>query len=130
MVVRLRLARFGRKNLPKYRVTAADSRCRRDGRHLEVVGSYDPFPDKNGIKHVQFNIERVKYWIACGAQPSDRVRKLLGMAGILPPAPLGFLHNRPLSKTPNQTPVTSSTKTSSETIQTVVETLDEPKPQN
>lgn len=90
MVVRLRLARWGRSNLPFYRIVAADSRyshffllsaifhcCdskeltlvpfsvllirfRRDGRHLEQLGTYDPIPDKSGSKNVRLNISRVK----------------------------------------------------------------------
>ena len=49
MGVRIRLARFGRRNLPFYRIFVADSRCPRDGRHLEVVGHYDPLPGALGV---------------------------------------------------------------------------------
>mmetsp|Transcript_28722 Transcript_28722/g.64184 ORF Transcript_28722/g.64184 Transcript_28722/m.64184 type:complete len:143 (+) Transcript_28722:69-497(+) len=87
MVVRLRLARFGRTHTPTYRIVAADVRCKRDGRHIEQVGSYDPIPRKDGTKEVRLNSERIKYWLSVGAQPSDRVNKLLGMAGLVPVAP-------------------------------------------
>jgi len=87
MVVRIRLARFGRKNMPFYRIFVADSRAPRDGKHLEVVGHYDPLPEVDGNKHIGLKIERIKYWISVGAQPSDTVAKLLGQAGILPAPP-------------------------------------------
>ncbi|CAM6108659.1 unnamed protein product [Calypogeia fissa] len=87
-LVRLRLARFGRKNLPFYRITAADSRCPRDGRHLEVVGHYNPLPGKDGLKRIGIHTERVKYWLSVGAQPSDTVARLLFLVGILPKPPM------------------------------------------
>ena len=93
MVVRLRLARFGKKRQPMYKIFAADARCPRDGRHLEVLGYYDPIPEKDGNKHVGLNIERIKYWLSVGAQPSTTVGRLLSQAGVIPrgmPTPLGF----------------------------------------
>lgn len=138
MPVRMRLARFGRSNLPFYRIFVADSRSPRDGRHLEVVGHFDPLPGKPGLgccepgcfpsasrarhpctssrprpgrdgnKHVGLNFERIKcaaaaahascqpyaglcpallvlsqllcrrYWLSVGAQPTERVARLLG----------------------------------------------------
>eukprot|EP00850_Spirogloea_muscicola_P026118 SM005641S18604 [mRNA] locus=s5641:78:545:- [translate_table: standard] len=59
-VVRLRLARFGRRNLPFYRIFAADSRFPRDGRHLEILGHYDPLPGKDGMKRIGVHSERIK----------------------------------------------------------------------
>ena len=70
--------------MPVYSIFAADSRCPRDGRHLEVVGYYDPIPEKDGNKHVGLNIERIKYWLSVGAQPSAVVQRLLAQAGVLP----------------------------------------------
>eukprot|EP00884_Botryococcus_braunii_P002246 jgi/Botrbrau1/12021/Bobra.247_2s0025.1 len=90
MVVRLRLARFGRKNLPFYRIYAADARSRRDGRHLEIVGHYDPVPGRDGNKHVGLNFERIRYWLSVGAQPTDTVARLLGQAGVIPRPPPSF----------------------------------------
>mmetsp|Transcript_15905 Transcript_15905/g.17959 ORF Transcript_15905/g.17959 Transcript_15905/m.17959 type:complete len:104 (+) Transcript_15905:96-407(+) len=89
-LVRLRLARFGSIRRPFYRIVAADSRAPRDGRFLEVVGSFNPIPDKNGSKQIQVKSDRIKYWLGVGAQPSDRVAFILGKAGILPMPPRGF----------------------------------------
>ncbi|KAE9464456.1 hypothetical protein C3L33_03554, partial [Rhododendron williamsianum] len=61
MVVRLRLARFGCKNRPFYRVMAADSRSPRDGKHLEVLGYYNPLPGQDGGKRMGLKFDRVKY---------------------------------------------------------------------
>uniref|UniRef100_A0A7S2I5C2 30S ribosomal protein S16 n=1 Tax=Helicotheca tamesis TaxID=374047 RepID=A0A7S2I5C2_9STRA len=87
MVVRLRLQRFGRTHSPFYRMVAADSRAPRDGKFLEIVGTYNPIANKEGIKEIRLKTDRLKYWISVGAQPSDRVAWLLGKFGILPPPP-------------------------------------------
>jgi small subunit ribosomal protein S16 len=87
MPVKLRLQRFGRRNLPFYRIVAADSRSPRDGRFIENVGTYNPTPFSDGIKEVTANSERIKYWIVNGAQPTKRVGWLLGKVGLLPPLP-------------------------------------------
>lgn len=81
MVVRLRLARFGRYKFPFYRIYAADHRAPRDGKHLEILGHYDPIPQKDGNKHVGLHIERIKYWLSVGAQPSKPVARILSKAG-------------------------------------------------
>ncbi|KAL9425713.1 hypothetical protein AB3S75_032637 [Citrus x aurantiifolia] len=88
MVVRIRLARFGCKNKPFYRVMAADSRSPRDGKHLEVLGYYNPLPGQDGGKRMGLNFDRVKYWLSVGAQPSDPVQRILFRAGVLPPPPM------------------------------------------
>lgn len=90
-LVRLRLARFGRRNLPFYRITAADSRAPRDGKHLEVVGHYNPMPGKDGLKRIGINTERIKYWLSVGAQPSDPVARLLHLVGLMPKPPASFV---------------------------------------
>jgi small subunit ribosomal protein S16 len=87
MVVRIRLQRFGRTHLPFYRIVVADSRCRRDGRFIERVGTYNPIPDKFDTKEITAHGDRIKYWLTCGAQPSDRVAWLFGKIGLLPPLP-------------------------------------------
>ena len=87
MVVRLRLSRFGRKHRPTYRIVAADARSPRDGRHIEKVGSYDPHPRPDGTKEIRLKMDRVKYWLSVGAQPTRRVEKLLGLAAVIPEAP-------------------------------------------
>ncbi|XP_047083456.1 LOW QUALITY PROTEIN: 30S ribosomal protein S16-2, chloroplastic/mitochondrial-like [Lolium rigidum] len=88
MVVRIRPARFDRRNRPFYRVMAADSRSPRDGKHLEVLGYYNPLPGKDGGKRMGLKFERVKYWLSVGAQPIDPVQRILFRAGVLPPPPL------------------------------------------
>ncbi|KAL0014980.1 hypothetical protein SO802_002049 [Lithocarpus litseifolius] len=88
MVVRIRLSRFGCKNKPFYRVMAADSRSPRDGKHLEVLGYYNPLPGQDGGKRMGLNFERVKYWLSVGAQPSEPVQRVLFRAGLLPPPPM------------------------------------------
>uniref|UniRef100_A0A7S0XKV9 30S ribosomal protein S16 n=1 Tax=Chrysocystis fragilis TaxID=1411660 RepID=A0A7S0XKV9_9STRA len=86
-LVRIRLARHGRKHRPFYRIVVADARSKRDGRHIERVGTYDPIAAKDGVKEVRLNSERIKYWISVGAQPTQRVAWLLGKAQLLPELP-------------------------------------------
>ena len=74
MSVSIRLRREGAKNRPYYRVVVADSRSPRDGKFIEVIGTYDP---KKSGHNTSFNIERAEYWISKGAQPSDTVRALI-----------------------------------------------------
>ena len=76
--VRIRLARFGTRHLPFYRIFVADSRSPRDGKHIEVVGTYDPIPGKDGNKHVSIDFDRMAYWLGVGAQPTQTVRRILG----------------------------------------------------
>ena len=87
MPVRIRLARVGARNAPRYRVFVADARAPRDGKHIEIVGHYDPIAQRDGHKHVGLNIERIKYWLSVGAQPSETVARLLGQAGVIPALP-------------------------------------------
>merc|ERR1712216_301142 len=87
MPVRIRLARYGQRNLPFYRIYVADSRAPRDGRHIEIIGHYDPKPEIDGNKHMGLKIDRAKYWLSVGAQPSDTVARLFGQAGIIPAPP-------------------------------------------
>ena len=70
----IRLSRYGKKKKPSYRVVVIDSRRPRDGRFVEVVGTYDPLKKPAEIK---LDAERVKYWLGCGAQPSNTVRSFL-----------------------------------------------------
>jgi len=77
MAVRIRLTRMGRKKQPFYRIVVADSEAKRDGRFLEVVGTYDPMQEPVAVKIKQ---ERVDAWLAKGAKPSDTVRSLLKTA--------------------------------------------------
>ena len=76
-MVKIRLKRQGAKKAPFYRVVVADSKSPRDGRNIEEIGTYDPMTNPATIK---IDLERAKYWIACGAQPTDTVRGLLKAA--------------------------------------------------
>ena len=73
-MVKIRRRRMGAKKAPYYRVVVADSRAPRDGRFIEELGTYDPMAETDKIK---VNMERAKYWIANGAQPTETVRGLL-----------------------------------------------------
>ena len=70
----IRLARIGKKKQPFYRIVVLDKRKPRNGRTVEIVGTYDPLKNPAAI---QLDAERVKYWLSCGAQPSDTVRSFL-----------------------------------------------------
>jgi small subunit ribosomal protein S16 len=70
---------MGAHKKPFYRIIVADSRARRDGPFVEVIGTYDPKKEPSEIK---VNLDRAKHWIELGAQPTDTVRKLLQRAGI------------------------------------------------
>lgn len=78
MVV-IRLARFGKKHNPRYRVTVADSRRWLNGKFIEILGHYNPTP-QGDEKEFNVDMEKVQSWIAKGAQPSDRVKSLLRKA--------------------------------------------------
>ena len=80
MAVRLRLTRVGGRKDPIWRVVVADSRSPRDGRVIETVGQYNAQTDPSTIK---IDAERVRYWLERGAQPTDQVRKLLRIEGIV-----------------------------------------------
>lgn len=73
-MVKIRLRRMGAKKAPYYRIVVADSRCPRDGRFIEEIGTYDPMAEGDSIK---VDLERAKYWISNGAQPTETVRGLL-----------------------------------------------------
>mmetsp|Transcript_977 Transcript_977/g.2702 ORF Transcript_977/g.2702 Transcript_977/m.2702 type:complete len:103 (+) Transcript_977:43-351(+) len=88
MVVRLRLQRWGATHRPFYRVVAADSKAKRDGRFIERLGTFDPLVDHSGRKKVILNFDRVKYWLSVGAQPSEPVSRLLYFAGLYPKLPM------------------------------------------
>ena len=83
MAVRLRLTRIGGKKDPVWRIVAADQRSPRDGRVLEIVGQYNAQTDPSTIK---IDEDKVRGWLARGAQPTDQVRKLLRTQGIDPDA--------------------------------------------
>lgn len=78
MAVKLRLMRMGKKKQPTYRVVAADSRSPRNGRFIEIIGTYEPRQDPSVIK---IDNERAVHWLQHGAQPTERVEKLLKISG-------------------------------------------------
>ena len=78
MAVRLRLTRVGKKKQPTYRIVAADARSPRDGKYLEIVGTYDPRREPSSIT---VDNEQAVAWLRKGAQPSERVQKLLQISG-------------------------------------------------
>ncbi|MDX5383740.1 MAG: 30S ribosomal protein S16 [Rhodobacterales bacterium] len=84
MAMKIRLARGGSKKRPFYRIVAADSRMPRDGRFIEKLGTYNPLLPKDSEDRVKMDIDRVKHWLAQGAQTTDRVARMLEAAGVTP----------------------------------------------
>jgi small subunit ribosomal protein S16 len=76
-MVRIRLKRIGAKNHPAFRIVVADSRSPRDGRFIEELGTYQPLKKSD---NVQMNLERAKYWVGVGAQPSETVASFIKRA--------------------------------------------------
>src|SRR5258705_9405495 len=82
MSVVIRLARAGTKKRPVYHVVAADSRFPRDGRFIERLGHFNPLLPKDNEARLKLDIDKVKSWLAKGAQPSDPVMRFLDAAGV------------------------------------------------
>lgn len=82
MSLKIRLARGGAKKRPYYRIVVADARAPRDGRFVEIIGSYDPMLPKDA-ERVKFDLEKAKDWLAKGAQPTDRVARFFDQAGLM-----------------------------------------------
>ncbi|MFM8626790.1 MAG: 30S ribosomal protein S16 [Actinomycetota bacterium] len=78
MAVKLRLTRVGKTKQPQYRVVAADSRRARDGRFIEILGQYNPRTEPSTLK---IDNDKAVQWLLKGAQPTERVRKLLEISG-------------------------------------------------
>lgn len=83
MAVKIRLARRGSKKRPFYHIVVANSRDPRDGNFIEKVGTYNPMLEKGDDKKITLVTERIKYWLSTGAQPTDRVARFLGDAGLM-----------------------------------------------
>ncbi len=83
MATAIRLRREGAKNAPYYKVVVADSRARRDGRFIEIIGTYDPKVEGSNAK---IDLERADYWISVGAQPSDTVKSIIKKSRAAAPA--------------------------------------------
>ena len=79
----IRMARAGTKKRPFYHIVLADSRSPRDGRFIERLGYYNPLLPKDKPERLKLDLDKVKAWMAKGAQPSDRVSRFLDAAGVL-----------------------------------------------
>uniref|UniRef100_A0A0A9WZB7 Small ribosomal subunit protein bS16m n=1 Tax=Lygus hesperus TaxID=30085 RepID=A0A0A9WZB7_LYGHE len=88
MGCRIRFASKGRTNLKMWRIVVADAKAPRDGKFIEVLGSFNPQLDHVGSRNVHLNVERFHYWLGVGAQPSDAVTRLLAKFNLLPPLPI------------------------------------------
>ena len=77
-MVKLRLARFGAKKRPFYRIVAMDSQGKRDGRYIEQLGTYDPMQNPPAVT---LDVERVQYWLSVGAQPTEAVERFIKKIG-------------------------------------------------
>ena len=82
MSLKIRLARGGAKKRPFYAIVVADARSPRDGRFIEKLGTYNPMLERGHAERVTLKEERIRHWLGVGAQPTDRVAKFLGDAGV------------------------------------------------
>ena len=83
MSVKIRLSRGGAKKRPYYYVVVAHTTSPRDGRYIEQIGTFNPMLKKDDETRVKLELERCKYWLGVGAQPTDRVARLLDAAGLM-----------------------------------------------
>lgn len=83
MSVRIRLSRGGSKKRPFYKIVAADQRAPRDGRFIERLGSYNPMLPQDHADRFTIDEERVKYWLSQGAEPTERLQKMLAKLGLV-----------------------------------------------
>lgn len=98
MSLKLRLSRAGAKKRPFYRIVVADSRSPRDGRFIEIIGTYDPILPNDHEKRVTLKTERIEHWLKVGARPTDRVLRFLDAAGLAKRPP----RNNPSKAQPGQ----------------------------
>jgi small subunit ribosomal protein S16 len=78
-LVKIRLTRLGAHKKPFYRLIVADSRSRRDGPFIEILGTYDPLKEPSEIK---IDLEKARFWLQKGAQPTDTAKRLMQKAGL------------------------------------------------
>jgi small subunit ribosomal protein S16 len=88
MPLKIRLARGGAKKRPYYSIVVADSRSPRDGRFIEKLGTYNPMLERSHADRVTLKSERIQHWLSVGAQPTDRVARFLGDAGLIEKPPM------------------------------------------
>ena len=98
MSLKIRLSRGGAKKRPFYRIVVADARMPRDGRFVEKLGTFDPLKAKDDASRLVLDVEKAKEWIAKGAQPTDRVLRLLDGVGAAKREP----HNNPEKAKPKK----------------------------
>lgn len=83
MSLKIRLARFGTKKRPFYRIVVADVQAPRDGRFIEKLGFFNPLLPKDHAERMKLEGDRIKHWMSVGALPTDRVARMLGDAGLM-----------------------------------------------
>jgi small subunit ribosomal protein S16 len=83
MSLKIRMARAGTKKRPFYHIVVADSRSPRDGRFIERLGYFNPLLPKEKTERLKLDLDKVKSWLAKGAQPSDRILRFLDEAGVM-----------------------------------------------
>ena len=88
MALKIRLARGGAKKRPFYRIVVAEASAPRDGRYVERVGHYNPMVAKDSDQRLVVNGERITHWLGLGAQPTERVQKLLSTVSLAEPVKL------------------------------------------
>jgi small subunit ribosomal protein S16 len=98
MSLKIRLSRGGAKKRPFYRIVVADARMPRDGRFVEKIGTFDPVKAKDDVQRLILDVEKAKAWLAKGAQPTDRVLRLLDGLGLAKREP----HNNPQKALPKK----------------------------
>jgi small subunit ribosomal protein S16 len=82
MSLKIRLSRGGAKKRPFYRIVIADARMPRDGRFVERIGTFDPLKAKDDATRIVLDVEKARDWMSKGAQPTDRVARLLDIMGV------------------------------------------------
>ena len=85
-MLKIRMSRGGTKKRPFFKIVVADARAPRDGRFIERLGYFNPLLPKDNKERLKVDFEKVKNWLAKGAQPSDTVARLFRNAGVLPAA--------------------------------------------
>ena len=99
MALKIRLSRGGSKKRPFYRIVVAEALSPRDGKFIERLGSYNPMVTKDHPERMVLNVERAKYWISKGAQPTLRVTKMLSADGLVK-API--IRDQPIKSAPGK----------------------------
>jgi small subunit ribosomal protein S16 len=99
MSLKIRLTRGGAKKRPIYRIVIAEATSPRDGRFIEKVGTYNPMVERDHPARLTLDVERIQHWLKCGAQPTDRVARMLGDRDIIAKRPVP---NDPIKSAPGK----------------------------